>query len=66
MANLDTTSKRRSSAQLLVRALLHPPLADGALTVGDRGHMIHVYSGITPTGAVELDKLIMWIQDDVG
>jgi hypothetical protein len=46
MANLDTTSKRRSSVGLLSGWLLAPPKPDGTLDAGDRQHIALSYSGI--------------------
>jgi hypothetical protein len=51
MANLDTTSKRRSSVQVLAPWLLAPPAPDGALAQADRQHIAWSYSGIL-AGAV--------------
>ena len=46
MANLDTTSKRRSSVGLMLVAIVAPPLPDGAIGQGDRQHIAVSYSGI--------------------
>lgn len=51
MANLDTRSKRASSAQILVPSMIAPPLPDGALGQGDRQHVAWSYSGIAAGGA---------------
>jgi hypothetical protein len=52
MANLDTTSKRRSSVQILSPYLLAPLLVDSTIGQGDRQHIAWTYSGIFSTGAV--------------
>ena len=46
MANLDTRSKRASSAGIALAFILSPPLPDGALDQGDRQHIAVSYSGI--------------------
>jgi len=47
MADLDTTSKRRSSVAILIGfSLLAPPLPDGTIDQGDRQHIAFSYSGI--------------------
>ena len=46
MADLDTTSKRRSSVQILMPFTMAPPLPDGTLDQGDRQHIALSYSGI--------------------
>ena len=52
MANLDTTSKRRSSVSLFSGWLLAPPLPDGTVDQGDRQHIGLSYSGVLASGAV--------------
>lgn len=46
MADLDNTSKRRSSVQILVPSTLAPLLPDGAIAQADRQHIAISYSGI--------------------
>ena len=46
MADLDTRSKRASSAGIALAFVLAPPLPDGTLTQGDRQHIAVSYSGI--------------------
>lgn len=46
MADLDTRSKRASSAGIALAFILTPPLPDGTLTQGDRQHIAVSYSGI--------------------
>ena len=50
MANLDTRSKRASSAQVLAPYVLAPPLPDGTIARGDRQHIAFSYSGILAAG----------------
>ncbi len=52
MANLDSRSKRASSVQMLVPAILTPVLPDGTINQGDRQHTAHMYSGILAGAAV--------------
>ena len=51
MADLDTTSKRRSSVQILMPFDIAPPDPDGVLNQGDRQHIAKTYSGIAASGA---------------
>lgn len=54
MADLDTTSKRRSSVGILLIFVVVPPLSDATIDVGDRQHIAVSYSGIssgTPVAA---------------
>lgn len=51
MADLDTTSKRRSSLQLMQPAFATPPSPDSTISQGDRQHIALMYSGILATGA---------------
>ena len=44
MPDLDTTSKRRSSVQVLASYNLAPPLPDGTLDAGDRQHIAWTYA----------------------
>lgn len=46
MANLDTRSKRASSAQMLAPYILALPAPDGTIDQGDRQHAAWTYSGI--------------------
>jgi len=46
MANLDTRSKRASSAQMLLPFVLALPAPDGTIGQADRQHAIWTYSGI--------------------
>ena len=52
MANLDNTSKRRSSVRILMPFDMSPPAPDGTLGQGDRQHIALSYSGILAAGAV--------------
>ncbi len=52
MADLDTTSKRRSSVQLMRPSLAAQLLADATIGQGDRQHIGLMYSGILAAGAV--------------
>ena len=58
MANLDTTSKRRSSVQYGLPPVLAALLADGAIAQGDRQHIALMYSGILATGAVAVVPVV--------
>jgi hypothetical protein len=49
MANLDTRSKRASSAALF-GLLFAPVLPDGTLDQGDRQHVAFSYSGVLAAG----------------
>lgn len=51
MANLDTTSKRRSGQQQMQAFVLAPPAPDGSLTKPDRQHIAMYYSGIAAASA---------------
>lgn len=54
MADLDTTSKRRSGVQVLNPAFVTPPeptLVLGDIDQGDRQHIALRYSGILAAGA---------------
>lgn len=65
MADLDTTSKRRSSVQILAPYNLAPPAPDGTLDQGDRQHIAWAYSGVlaqappTGGGGLILDSAIL-------
>ena len=52
MADLDTTSKRRSSVQVISPWLLAPVLPDGTVGQGDRQHVAWTYAGILAAGAL--------------
>lgn len=52
MANLDTTSKRRSSVQILSPYILAPLLPDSTIGQGDRQHIAWSYSGILSAGTI--------------
>ena len=43
MADLDTTSKRRSSVQILMPFEIAPLLPDGTISLGDRQHIAKTY-----------------------
>lgn len=49
MADLDSTSKRRSSVQLLNPFVMSPLLPDGTIAQADRQHVAVSYSGIAAT-----------------
>jgi len=49
MTNLDTRSKRASSAQVLQPFGLALPAPDGTIGQADRQHIVWVYSGIIST-----------------
>ena len=49
MANLDSSSKRASSVQVLAPWILSPVLPDGTITLADRQHVAWSYSGIAAT-----------------
>ena len=51
MADLDTTSKRRSSVQLMGPGTSAQLLADGTIGQGDRQHIALMYSGILAAAA---------------
>lgn len=57
MANLDNTSKRRSSVQILAPWQLAPPAPDGTIAQADRQHIPWTYSGISATEAVAVNKV---------
>lgn len=46
MSNLDSRSKRASSAQIVAPWMLTPVLPDGTISQGDRQHIAFSYSGI--------------------
>jgi hypothetical protein len=46
MPDLDNTSKRRSSVQILMTPILAPPAPDGTISQADRQHIAWTYSGI--------------------
>ena len=52
MADLDSTSKRRSSVQVLLPFASAPPDPDGDLDQGDRQHAAMSYSGVLAGAAV--------------
>lgn len=46
ISNLDSRSKRASSAGIALAFVLAPPLPDGTISQGDRQHIAVSYSGI--------------------
>lgn len=51
MPDLDNTSKRRSSIQILAPYNLAPPEPTGDIDQADRQHIAWTYSGILAAGA---------------
>ena len=51
MADLDTTSKRRSAVQIMESYNLAPPAPDGTISQLDRQHIAWTYSGISALAA---------------
>ena len=54
MANLDNTSKRRSSCQILLPWLINPPAPTGGFDLADRIHISHGYSGIPSSDIISV------------
>jgi hypothetical protein len=47
---MNTRSKRASACGMLLPFLLHPPLPDGTIDLGDKQHIAWSYSGIAAQG----------------
>ena len=55
---VDTETKRRSVAGMLIMALTIAPVPDGAIAAVDREHIIGIYAGIAPlTPIVDTDNI---------
>jgi hypothetical protein len=72
MADLDSVSKRQSSAQILLHWVHTPPFPTASITQAVRQHIAHMYSGILALAAAgglrytQLERYIRGVMRGVG